>query len=587
MGRSPKGHAAFVAVLAIVLSGFALAVVAPRASAGAAIVYSEGFETGIMNPRWIISDSNPAGGEDFWGITSFRAHTGTYSAWAAEIGNQSSGSSAGMNNSAPGVQLYDDEMQADLVVDLRVNGYSSLFLSFWYYVKTENGGGDWIQAWYEAGGVQTNIFNPRGSSGNNWEPVNLSVPNNVERLIIRFHTDSANHGFEGAYVDDIVLTGIEDAAPSSSVQPLSTYNRSVPAGIPYDAQDNPNASGVDYVELWYRIGTTGPYTLYTRPANPAGQWEPWLTDSIPFDTTFTGGDGHYEFYTIAVDNASNREAAPVNGTPDASMILDATPPVLTLNAPAQGALLRASYALVAWQATDATSGLDHYETRLDDGAFVTNGVAGSRNVTGLSEGTHRMTIRAYDRAGNFAEDSVTFVVDTVAPNLTIGLPAPGEFVTTDDYTFIWSATDATSGIDHYEVWLDGGVPIVIAEERVVIGGIADGQHTFYVRAFDRAGNVAEASVTFQTDKNPFSLTGPYRGLPLLVLLAVVIALLLLLLLWWKRRKDKEKEEAEVALAGMEPVQPLARNSEKIVEERVDSGPANDGPMTEEPPAGPP
>ena len=146
MGRSPNGHAAFVAVLAIVLSGFALAIVAPRASAGAAIVYSEGFETGIMNPRWIISDSNPVGGEDFWGITSFRAHTGTYSAWAAEIGNQSSGSFAGMNNSAPGVQLYDDEMQADLVVDLRVNGYSSLFLSFWYYVKTENGGGDWIQA---------------------------------------------------------------------------------------------------------------------------------------------------------------------------------------------------------------------------------------------------------------------------------------------------------------------------------------------------------------------------------------------------------------------------------------------------------
>ena len=66
----------------------------------------------------------------------------------------------------------------------------------------------------------------------------------------------------------------------------------------YDATDTD--SGVAYVELWYRRN--------------GGAWEQYggqyTTSPIVFNTSATGGDGWYEFYTVAVDNAGNREAAP-------------------------------------------------------------------------------------------------------------------------------------------------------------------------------------------------------------------------------------------------------------------------------------
>src|SRR6266545_3878914 len=109
MDRSRRIRPLAIAITVLLLAGLALITVPPRVSAGTAIVFSEG---------------------------------------CAQAGTQSIG---GQNNSD--VHLYDDEMQADLVVNLSANGFVSLTLSFYYYSHTESGGGDWIQAWYEAGGT--------------------------------------------------------------------------------------------------------------------------------------------------------------------------------------------------------------------------------------------------------------------------------------------------------------------------------------------------------------------------------------------------------------------------------------------------
>jgi len=521
-----------VPALAITLVLASLVLIAPPVRAGAAIVFQEGFEAGVLGPRWSANDTNPLGGQDYWGVTKYRAHNGNYSAWCAQVGNQSSGAYTGQNNSD--VHEYDDEMQADLVIDLQVNGFTSLTLSFYYFVKTENGGGDWIQAWYEAGGVQTNLFNPRGSSGGGWNPVNVSVPNNVERLIIRFHSDSANHGFEGAYVDDIVITGIEDVPPTSNVLPLPTYSNAAPTLIPFRAVDNANASGVAYVELWYRQGTTGPFTKYTPDQNRLGRF---ILTPISFDPQAALGDGYYEFYTVAVDYAGNIESAP--GTPDANITIDTTPPTLTVNAPSDGALLATGNVTVAWQASDTLSGVVDYEARLDAGAFSSNGLSGQRSFSGLTDGVHAVAVRAYDAAGNMAEIQVRFTVDTTAPTLTISAPGPDEYVHSDGYLFQWTSFDATSGIDRFEVGLEGGTIFIVTEPRLVLEALPEGWHTFRVTAYDRAGNQATAEVRFLVDRNPFSFTGPYGGLPLFLLLAILIGLMIFLLLWWRHRKERE------------------------------------------------
>lgn len=394
--------------LALVLLGSAFVVgvlVTPGARAGAAIVFSEDFEHGPLGSQWTLGDSNNGSGLDYWGISDYRAHGGNYSLWCAQVGNQSSGTYVGQNNSDPGVQQYDDNMQADLSVNLHVNGYTSLTLSFFYFIKTENGGGDWIQAWYEANGTQTVIFDPRGSSGGSWTNETLAVPNDIERLIIRFHTDTSNHGFEGAYVDDVVLVGTENTPPTSSVSSLPSYTNAVPYLVPYTAQDNANASGVDYVELWYRMGTSGSFALFTTSSNPLGHW---IGPTIPFDATLAGGEGRYEFYTIAVDRASNAEGPP--STPDASMTIDTTAPSLAITTPSPAAKLEGNQVTVEWQSSDALSGIDHYEVVLDGGTAQSTAATPSFTFTGLAEGSHTAVVRAYDRAGNSAEQTISFSV---------------------------------------------------------------------------------------------------------------------------------------------------------------------------------
>ena len=538
---SPSPHRALLVLVAVALTAAASVVlVAPPVRAGTAVIFIDDFESGALGPRWTSADNDPASGIDTWGVTNYSKNGGNYSAWAAQVGTQSKGPFAGQNNSA--VHEYDDDMQADLSINLSVSGFASLTLSFYYYSKAESGGGDFIQAWYEAGGVQTIIFTNTGGTGNRWDLVSVPVPNNVERLIIRFTTDSANHGFEGASVDDVILTGTESNPPASSVGALPTHTNVVPYMLPYSAQDGDNESGVDYVELWYRMGSSGAFGLYSRPANPQGRWHPWLSPTIPFDTAFTGGDGTYEFYTVAVDNASNPEAPPAAA--DDTMTIDTTPPLLAITAPAGGGWLTAATVTVTWQGSDALSGLDRYETGIDGGAFTSTGTGTSRVFAGLSEGGHDIAVRAYDGAGNLAVATVSFGVDTVAPTVAITAPGAGGVFNVNSVTFEWTGSDATSGVDHYEVWVDGESPTTTTDTNVTVGAIADGAHTFHLAAVDRAGNRAEASLAFTVNLNPY-------GWALWLLLILAFATILFLAFWWKRRKDEHKLE-ERAGAETEP-----------------------------------
>ncbi len=556
MGFSPRFHASVVAVIVCTLVIGALLAFVPRVRAGAAIVRSDGFESGILGPQWTVNDSNAASGIDEWGVSGSRPHSGNYSVWCAQVGNQSAGPFIGQNNSA--AHEYDDNMQADLSLNLSVDGYTSLFLSFYYYVRTENGGGDWLQAAYTAGGVTTIIFQHGGSSGNAWQPANLSVPVNIDHLLFRFHSDTANHGFEGAYVDDIILTGFEDVAPTSAVSALPAYTNQDPYAILYAAQDNANASGVAYVQLWYRTGTTGPFTAYTTIQNPLGQW---ASPTIPFDARAAAGDDHYEFYTVAVDRAGNVEPTPTG--PDANITIDTTPPSLAINDPVAGALLNSSSVTVTWQATDALSGLATTATSLDGGAFVPTAGGGSATFTGLTEGPHRVTVQAADQAGNVANASIGFTVDTEAPVLTLTDPTGGVYLHTAGYRFVWTAYDNTTGIDHYVAWLDDGTKFTITESEITIPAIPEGAHTFHVQAVDRAGNVATGTVSFSVDRNPFSLTGPYDGIPLFALIGLILALLLFLLFLWRRRKEDEEERTALEAAAKKtpesPTTPPASN----------------------------
>lgn len=95
--------------------------------------------------------------------------------------------------------------------------------------------------------------------------------------------------------------GADTNPPTSQAGPLNAVYTAGSVAVPFIASDD--ASGVASVELWARY----------RP-NEARPWGAWglatTATSSPITYSFASGDGSYEFYTLAIDGAGNREAAP-------------------------------------------------------------------------------------------------------------------------------------------------------------------------------------------------------------------------------------------------------------------------------------
>jgi hypothetical protein len=91
--------------------------------------------------------------------------------------------------------------------------------------------------------------------------------------------------------------------------------------------------------------------------------------------------------------------------------IDKTTPTLTIN---QTSEFEATidHVIISWTSLDATSGIDHFEVSIDGGAFTSVGVAMSHNFQGLADGTHNVTVKAFDAAGNETTQTIQFTIDT-------------------------------------------------------------------------------------------------------------------------------------------------------------------------------
>lgn len=99
----------------------------------------------------------------------------------------------------------------------------------------------------------------------------------------------------------------DTADPISFVSPVTDLVTSPVFDLAYLATDA--ESGIQYVELYYRRNN-GPWLKYGGT---------YASSPIPFDSSTTGGDGRYDFYTRATDNDGNIEPPPAE--PDATVIV--------------------------------------------------------------------------------------------------------------------------------------------------------------------------------------------------------------------------------------------------------------------------
>lgn len=175
---------------------------------------------------------------------------------------------------------------------------------------------------------------------------------------------------------------------------------------------------------------------------------------------------------------------------------DVTPPNTTI-IQAPPVVYRLAVASFVFASSERGSTL---ECRLDAAPWAT--CTSPQNFSSLPEGPHRFQVRAKDAAGNVDPTPAVhdWTVDLTRPDVAI-TTFPARTVATSDASFAFSSTDATAT---FECSTDAGA-WAACTSPAQLTGLADGPHTFVVRAVDAALNT---SSPFASENWTVDTTGP-------------------------------------------------------------------------------
>ena len=224
----------------------------------------------------------------------------------------------------------------------------------------------------------------------------------------------------------------------------------------------------------------------------------WMDVGLSNKTSITVSEGSHRVYVKAVDLAGNENISQVD------FYVDTYAPSIRIESPIEGAYLNTSGVQVAWAADD-DYGIDHYEIRVDSGSW--NDV-GSQNATmvSVSEGSHRVYVKAIDLAGNENMSHVDFYVDTHIPSISIVSPAMDSYQNSTEIVVMWGGND-NYGVDHYAVKMDNGSWINVGlSTTYTFTGVSEGNHVFYVKSVDTAGNTNVTFTRIVVDVTPPHVT---------------------------------------------------------------------------------
>jgi hypothetical protein len=237
--------------------------------------------------------------------------------------------------------------------------------------------------------------------------------------------------------------------------------------------------------------------------------------TAPYEVLWNAGTapGSHTLYAKASGQAgSSATSATVQVT-----ALDLIPPAASLTAPANNATLSGTVNVTA-AASDA-GGVARIDF-LRDGALLASDTTAPYAITWNTSvetpGSHVLTARAYDQAGNSASAAVQVtLLDSAPPAVAVTSPAAGSSIA-GQVTLHADATDNV-GVTRVELYRDGAVLLgtVTAAPYDVLWtvDVAPGSHTLYAKAYDQAGNAGTSAAVQVTAVGSLtvSLTAPANG----------------------------------------------------------------------------
>ncbi|TDX53272.1 RHS repeat-associated core domain-containing protein [Orenia marismortui] len=189
------------------------------------------------------------------------------------------------------------------------------------------------------------------------------------------------------------------------------------------------------------------------------------------------------------------------------VVKDSIAPVLKNISPEEGYLSNESKIDVSGDVTDVNPVWVYV-----DGKVVSINEDYFKRQVVYPDGNQLISIKAIDLAGNSVEKKVDVMVDTTAP-LAFEVTADPAGWTNDTKPILsFETTDKTSGVDHYELSIDGGEfqevssPYQLPEQ-------SDGEHELKVKAVDKAGWETIAETKVYIDTTPPDIPDNFRTVP--------------------------------------------------------------------------
>ena len=142
-------------------------------------------------------------------------------------------------------------------------------------------------------------------------------------------------------------------------------------------------------------------------------------------------------------------------------------------------------ASVTFSSIDARGEVSKHQCSKDSSSFVD--CISPASSSGFAHGAHSFQVRAFDTSGNVGQiTTFNWTVDTVAPTITL-ISTPTNPTVSTTATFAFSGSDVGSSVAGYQCAIDNGTFAECTSAKSYTG-LALGAHTFFVKAFDAAGN---------------------------------------------------------------------------------------------------
>ncbi|MCK5184478.1 MAG: hypothetical protein KAQ95_09240, partial [Candidatus Heimdallarchaeota archaeon] len=211
---------------------------------------------------------------------------------------------------------------------------------------------------------------------------------------------------------------------------------------------------------------------------------------------------------VGVDDASNRGRSTIFITKDSSA------PFISITSPLTGSYIKNPEIDVYWTASDAISGISHFDI-IKDGEYLTTTLSFHETILLEVDESYQFEIEAFDLLGNSRSALLTITKDSVEPNVTILSHQTGDILTDTSLNLNWDSYDNFygSGIHHTEVSINQITKYSGTDVSTSILLDEEGRTDVLLTTFDKAGNSKSAYVSLILDVSDprINITNPIDG----------------------------------------------------------------------------